>query len=100
MSRLLRWAWCDVEVERTRATNWSATRPFQSPLISSIGGNGASGFVTVNSLPWLEGHDGVRDFRDPKLHYPGERAGVVPAHLPPHAPTRLIALPAGRAREE
>jgi hypothetical protein len=45
-SRLERWARCDVEVERTRATSWSATLPLLSPLMSSIGGTGVS-----SSLP-------------------------------------------------
>ena len=34
------------------ATIWSATQPFGSPLMNSVGSNGASIFVAVNSLPW------------------------------------------------
>jgi outer membrane protein assembly factor BamB len=34
------------------ATIWSATQPFQSPLMNSVGSNGASVFVAINSLPW------------------------------------------------
>ena len=33
-------------------TIWSATQPFRSPLMNSVGSNGASVFVAINSLPW------------------------------------------------
>jgi len=34
------------------ATIWSATEPFQSPLMNSVGSNGETVFVALNSLPW------------------------------------------------
>jgi len=34
------------------ATLWSATEPFGSPLMNSVGSNGDSVFVAINSLPW------------------------------------------------
>ena len=34
------------------ATIWSATQPFRSPLMNSVGTNGDSVFVAINSLPW------------------------------------------------
>ena len=36
------------------ATIWSATQPFGSPLMNSVGSNGASVFVAINSLPWTD----------------------------------------------
>lgn len=36
------------------ATIWSATQPFQSPLMNSIGSNRTSVFVAINSLPWTD----------------------------------------------
>jgi outer membrane protein assembly factor BamB len=33
---------------------WSATQPFGSPLMNSVGSNGASVFVAINSLPWAD----------------------------------------------
>lgn len=36
------------------STLWSATEPFQSPLMNSVGSNGASVFVAINSLPWTD----------------------------------------------
>jgi outer membrane protein assembly factor BamB len=34
------------------ATIWSATQPFGSPLMNSVGSSGDSVFVAINSLPW------------------------------------------------
>jgi outer membrane protein assembly factor BamB len=34
------------------ATVWSTMQPFGSPLMNSVGSNGASVFVAINSLPW------------------------------------------------
>jgi outer membrane protein assembly factor BamB len=34
------------------ATLWSATEPFGSPLMNSVGSNGATVFVAINSRPW------------------------------------------------
>lgn len=34
------------------ATVWSATQPFGSPLMNSVGSNGDTVFVAINSLPW------------------------------------------------
>lgn len=36
------------------ATIWSATQPFRSPLMNSVGSNGDSVFVAINSLPWRD----------------------------------------------
>jgi outer membrane protein assembly factor BamB len=36
------------------ATVWSATEPFGSPLMNSVGSNGDSVFVAINSLPWAD----------------------------------------------
>lgn len=36
------------------ATIWSATEPFESPLMNSVGSNGNSVFVAINSLPWSD----------------------------------------------
>jgi len=34
------------------ATTWSATQPFGSPWMNSVGSNGKTVFVAINSLPW------------------------------------------------
>ena len=34
------------------ATIWSATQPFQSPLMNGVGSNGDAVFVAINSRPW------------------------------------------------
>jgi outer membrane protein assembly factor BamB len=36
------------------ATIWSAREPFRSPLMNSVGSNGDSVFVAINSLPWRD----------------------------------------------
>lgn len=36
------------------ATIWAATEPFGSPLMNSVGSNGDSVFVAINSLPWAD----------------------------------------------
>jgi outer membrane protein assembly factor BamB len=36
------------------ATLWSTTQPFGSPLMNSVGSNGDSVFVAINSLPWTD----------------------------------------------
>jgi hypothetical protein len=36
------------------ATVWSATEPFGSPLMNSVGSNGDAVFVAINSLPWTD----------------------------------------------
>ena len=36
------------------ATIWSATQPFQSAWMNSVGANGDSVFVAINSLPWMD----------------------------------------------
>ncbi len=36
------------------ATIWSATEPFGSPLMNSVGSNGDSVFVAINSRPWTD----------------------------------------------
>ena len=36
------------------ATIWSATEPFRSPLMNSVGSNGETVFVAINSLPWRD----------------------------------------------
>jgi outer membrane protein assembly factor BamB len=36
------------------STIWSATEPFRSPLMNSVGSNATSVFVAINSLPWSD----------------------------------------------
>lgn len=36
------------------ATIWSATQPFHSLLMNSVGSNGDAVFVAINSLPWRD----------------------------------------------
>ena len=36
------------------ATTWSATEPFGSPLMNSVGTNGDAVFVAINSRPWTD----------------------------------------------
>jgi outer membrane protein assembly factor BamB len=46
----------DVSVLSTTdgATTWSATEPFGLPLMNSVGSNGDTVFVAINSLPWRD----------------------------------------------
>ncbi len=36
------------------ATIWAATEPFGSPLMNSVGSNGDTVFVAINSRPWAD----------------------------------------------
>ena len=36
------------------ATRWEAMRPLGSPLMSAVGSNGESVFVSVNTAPWTD----------------------------------------------